>query len=127
MDSVEIKENVHAFSWEPVGSKFAIIHGESQQLNVSFYGVKTGQTPSLLKKWVSPSALGKFLTDRSSFRYDRKSANHLFWSPSGQFVVLAGLRNMNGVLEFIDTADFTTMNTGEHFMCTDVEWDPTGR
>ncbi len=109
MDSVEVKENVHAFSWEPVGSKFAIIHGESQQLSVSFYGVKTGQTPTMLKK------------------YERKSANHIFWSPSGQFCVLAGLRNMNGVLEFVDTADFTTMNTGEHFMCTDVEWDPTGR
>jgi translation initiation factor 3 subunit B len=40
--------------------------------------------------------------------------------------VLAGMRNMNGVLEFIDTADFTVMNSGEHFMCTDIEWDPTG-
>ena len=34
---------------------------------------------------------------------------------------------MNGVLEFIDTSDFTSMNSGEHFMCTDIEWDPTGR
>merc|ERR1712150_307385 len=54
-------------------------------------------------------------------------ANMLFWSPQGQFIVLAGLRNMNGVLECIDTADFTSMNSGEHFMCTDVEWDATGR
>jgi translation initiation factor 3 subunit B len=109
VDSVEIKENVQAFAWEPVGSKFAIIHGELQSLNVSFYGVKTGHTPILLKK------------------YERKSANQLYWSPTGQFIVLAGLRQMNGILEYIDTADFTTMNTGEHFMCTDIEWDPTGR
>jgi len=34
---------------------------------------------------------------------------------------------MNGVLEFIDTSDFTSMGGGDHFMCTDVEWDPTGR
>jgi len=34
---------------------------------------------------------------------------------------------MNGVLEFIDTNDFTVMNSGDHFMCTDIEWDPTGR
>ena len=34
---------------------------------------------------------------------------------------------MNGVFEFIDTSDFTSMGTNEHFMCTDVEWDPTGR
>ena len=30
VDSVEVKESVTAFAWEPVGSKFAIIHGESQ-------------------------------------------------------------------------------------------------
>ena len=37
------------------------------------------------------------------------------------------MRQMNGVLEFVDTADFTSMGGGEHFMCTDVEWDPTGQ
>ena len=45
----------------------------------------------------------------------------------GQFIVLAGLRSMSGTLEFVDTQDFTIMNTGEHFMATNVEWDPTGR
>merc|ERR1719369_59377 len=109
VDSVEVKESVHAFAWEPVGSKFAVIHGDSQSLNVSFYGLKPGENPVLLKK------------------YERKTANHLFWSPTGQFIILAGLRSMNGVLEFIDTSDFTSMGGGEHFMCTDVEWDPTGR
>lgn len=109
VDSVEVKETVHAFSWEPVGSKFAVIHGEAQALSVSFFGLKAGQTPVLLKK------------------YERKTANHIFWAPTGQFVVLAGLRSMNGCLEFVDTSDFTTMGNGEHFMCTDVEWDPTGR
>jgi len=35
---------------------------------------------------------------------------------------------MNGILEFVDTSDMTVMTTPqEHFMCTDVEWDPTGR
>lgn len=37
---MQVKESVHAFSWEPVGSKFAVIHGESQSLNVSFYELK---------------------------------------------------------------------------------------
>ena len=109
VDTVKIEETVHAFSWEPVGSKFGVIHGDSQSLNVSFYGLKKGTEPEILKK------------------YERKTANHIFWAPTGQFVVLAGLRSMNGVLEFVDTSDFTSMGTGEHFMCTDVEWDPTGR
>ena len=47
VDSVEIKENVCAFAWEPVGSKFAIIHGESQSMNVSFYSVTTGNIITL--------------------------------------------------------------------------------
>ena len=34
---------------------------------------------------------------------------------------------MNGVLEFVDTQDMTVMAQTEHFMATDVEWDPTGR
>ena len=34
---------------------------------------------------------------------------------------------MNGVLEFYDTVDSTCMSQAEHFMATDVEWDPTGR
>ena len=34
---------------------------------------------------------------------------------------------MNGFFEFIDTNDMTVMNSREHFMATDVEWDPTGR
>jgi len=109
VDSVELKESVQAFSWEPTGSKFAVIHGDAQSLNVTFYGIKAGHTIVMLKK------------------YERKTANHIFWSPMGQFVILAGLRSMNGSLEFVDTSDFTTMGTGEHFMCTEVEWDPTGR
>jgi len=109
VDSVEIKDNVHAFAWEPVGSKFAVIHGEIPNVSVSFYEVKSGQTPALLKK------------------LDRKQINHLFWAPTGQFIVLAGLRSMNGYLEFVDTSDFTVMNVSEHLMATDIEWDPTGR
>ncbi|XP_069695662.1 eukaryotic translation initiation factor 3 subunit B [Periplaneta americana] len=109
VDSVEIKEVIHAFAWEPVGSKFAIIHGDGPNISVSFYGVKTGQTPSLLK------------------RFEKKACNSLFWAPCGQFIVLAGLRNLGGTLEFVDTNDFTIMNSTEHFACSDVEWDPTGR
>ena len=109
VDTVKIEESVHAFSWEPIGSKFAVIHGDAQSLSVTFYGLKKGQGPEVLKK------------------YERKTANHIFWSPTGQFCILAGLRSMNGVFEFIDTSDFTSMSSGEHFMATDVEWDPTGR
>ncbi|GBN06702.1 Eukaryotic translation initiation factor 3 subunit B [Araneus ventricosus] len=109
VDSIEIKDSIVAFAWESIGNKFAVIHGDSPNICVSFYGIKPGGTVSLLKK------------------FERKQCNRLFWSPNGQFIVLAGLRSMSGKLEFIDTADFTVMAQNEHFMATDVEWDPTGR
>lgn len=110
VDSVESKEPIQAFAWEPIGSKFAIIHGESPNISVSFYEVRVGQAPSLLKK------------------LEKRACNHLFWSPNGQFIVLAGLgSNGGGSLEFVDTQDFVIMNTTDHFQASDVEWDPTGR
>jgi hypothetical protein len=33
---------------------------------------------------------------------------------------------LNGQLEFFNVDEFETMATAEHFMATDVEWDPTG-
>lgn len=61
-------------------------------------------------------------------RFEKRNCNHLFWAPIGQFIVLASLRNnMSGVLEFIDTNDFISMNVADHYQCSDVEWDPTGR
>ncbi|CAG9858513.1 unnamed protein product [Phyllotreta striolata] len=110
VDSVECKEPIQAFAWEPIGSKFAMIHGESPNINVSFYEVRVGQAPIILKK------------------FDKKACNHLFWAPSGQFIVLAGLgSNGGGSLEFVDTHEFLIMNTTDHFQMSDVEWDPSGR
>lgn len=53
VDSVEIKEPIHAFAWEPIGNKFAIIHGEIPSVNVSFYEVRCGHQPALLSKLIS--------------------------------------------------------------------------
>ncbi|XP_076055682.1 eukaryotic translation initiation factor 3 subunit b [Oratosquilla oratoria] len=109
VDSLEIKENIQAFAWEPIGNKFGIISGEPPSVAVTFFQVNKGLAPSELKK------------------FEKRACNNLFWSPQGQFVVLAGLRNLSGALEFIDTKDFQVMAATEHFMATDIEWDPTGR
>lgn len=108
VDSVEIKEAISAFAWEPVGTKFSIIHGESSSANVSFYEVKKGQKVSLVKK------------------LEKKQCTHLFWSPRGTHIVLANLTM--GTFEFVDANnDFIIMNSGDHFRASEVEWDPTGR
>uniref|UniRef100_A0A8C5Z4E2 Eukaryotic translation initiation factor 3 subunit B n=1 Tax=Marmota marmota marmota TaxID=9994 RepID=A0A8C5Z4E2_MARMA len=109
VDVVEMKETIIAFAWEPNGSKFAVLHGEAPRISVSFYHVKSNGKIELIKV------------------FDKQQANTIFWSPQGQFVVLAGLRSMNGALAFVDTSDCTVMNIAEHYMASDVEWDPTGR
>lgn len=101
-------DKVIAFAWEPKGHRFAVIHGDNPRPDVSFYSVKGGK-------------VSKLTTLKS------KQANALFWSPSGRFIILAGLKGFNGQLEFYNVDELETMATAEHFMATDVEWDPTGR
>ncbi|KTG05042.1 hypothetical protein cypCar_00004731 [Cyprinus carpio] len=103
VDVVEMKEGIIAFAWEPNGSKFAVLHGESPRINVSFYHVKNNGKIDLIKM------------------FDKQQANSIFWSPQGQFLVLAGLRSMNGALAFVDTSDCTMMNIAEHYMASDVD------
>mmetsp|Transcript_26880 Transcript_26880/g.43881 ORF Transcript_26880/g.43881 Transcript_26880/m.43881 type:complete len:667 (-) Transcript_26880:280-2280(-) len=111
IEVLEMKEAMIAFAWEPKGIRFAIIHGEGPRGDVSFYSMENprGGKLKLLKT------------------LEKKAANHLFWSPQGTYVVLAGLKTLNGVLEFFNVDSMEPMSTDEHFMCTDVEWDPTGR
>jgi len=104
------KEKIHAFVWEPKGPRFAIVHGNGPRPSVTFYTMrdKNGKVKLL-----------HTLTN--------KQCNSIFWSPQGSFVLLAGLKSMNGQLEFFNVDDLETMATAEHFMCNYVNWDPTGR
>jgi len=109
IENLELKDPVHAFAWEPSGDRFAVIHSENAlKPDVSFYEMG-----------------GKKLKHLGTL--EKKVANHLFWAPRGGFIVLAGLKNLNGVLEFFDVNDMTTMANEEHVMCTNVDWDPSGR
>jgi len=101
-------EIVLDFAWEPKGSKIGIIHGEALRPNVSFYSIEGSQT--------------KHLTT-----LDKKSVSKLYWSPLGNYILLAGLHNVTGSLEFYDVKNLETLAQEEHYMCTSIEWDPTGR
>jgi len=110
IEVLELKHSIIAFAWEPNGSRFAIIHSsESAKCpDVSFYGLEGTQLKHL-----------KTL--------EKRPASHLFWSPRGDFIVLAGLRNHNGVLEFYNVNDMETFASSDHSAATELEWDPTGR
>ena len=58
---------------------------------------------------------------------DRKGVNQVLWSPLGRVAVLAGIKGYQGELEFWDTEELIQLGSGEHYMCTDAEWDPSGR
>jgi translation initiation factor 3 subunit B len=40
---------------------------------------------------------------------------------------MAGMKTLNGQLLFFNADDMEVLGEDEHFMCTDIEWDPTGR
>ncbi|XP_020093747.1 eukaryotic translation initiation factor 3 subunit B-like [Ananas comosus] len=105
-------DKIVAFAWEPKGHRFAVIHGDGPRPDVSFYSMKTANNTGRVSKLTTLKA---------------KQANALYWSPAGRFIVLAGLKGFNGQLEFYNVDELETMATGEHFMATDIEWDPTGR
>jgi translation initiation factor 3 subunit B len=106
-----IKElTIQSVAWEPSGSRFVMIATSEQKLHVGVYAM-------------DPKAGIKELKFM-----ERKTVNSVFWSPKGHIFVLAGLRNMQGELEWWDADDLgQPIGTGEHFQCTDVQWDPTGR
>ncbi len=104
-------EKIIAFAWEPSGHRFCVIHGEGARPDVSFYTMRADGGSKL-----------KHLATLKG-----KSANAIFWSPAGRHLVLAGLKGLNGQLEFFSADEMETLATAEHFMCTDVDWDPTGR
>lgn len=47
---VPISEGIIAFAWEPNGSKFAVLHGESPRISSSFYHVKNNGKIELISK-----------------------------------------------------------------------------
>eukprot|EP01089_Gocevia_fonbrunei_P016729 TRINITY_DN5256_c0_g1_i1.p1 TRINITY_DN5256_c0_g1~~TRINITY_DN5256_c0_g1_i1.p1 ORF type:complete len:674 (+),score=165.09 TRINITY_DN5256_c0_g1_i1:136-2157(+) len=110
VDLIEIKEQIIAFAWEPTGNRFAVIHTTSTRHSVSFYSMK-----GVGEKCVMLNTL------------EKRQANHLFWSPQGRFIVLAGFGNFAGMLEFYDVQEQESMRTDQHTMVTALEWDPTGR
>ena len=116
---IEVQEfskdtKIVAFAWEPKGQRFAIVHSDVSSANrtdVSLYsmGSVCNGCVSLIKT------------------FDRKPCNSLFWSPAGNILLLVNLKGTAGQLEWLDANVQQAVGEAEHFMCSDVEWDPTGR
>eukprot|EP00188_Purpureofilum_apyrenoidigerum_P002058 Plantae.Rhodophyta-Purpureofilum_apyrenoidigerum.ctg22246.p1 GENE.Plantae.Rhodophyta-Purpureofilum_apyrenoidigerum.ctg22246~~Plantae.Rhodophyta-Purpureofilum_apyrenoidigerum.ctg22246.p1 ORF type:complete len:633 (-),score=145.85 Plantae.Rhodophyta-Purpureofilum_apyrenoidigerum.ctg22246:61-1830(-) len=110
------KEVVDAFEWEPKGNRFAVIHGDPpNKSDVSFYSMESTTNGQL----------------KHLFTLEKRSFNQVFWSPAGNFCMLARLGNpnesVNGTFEWYNVSDQEMIGSGEHYCSTNVEWDPSGR
>mmetsp|Transcript_34406 Transcript_34406/g.107948 ORF Transcript_34406/g.107948 Transcript_34406/m.107948 type:complete len:675 (+) Transcript_34406:83-2107(+) len=107
-------QSILAFAWEPKGLRFALVHSDANnasRTDVSLHtmGSRHNGKCSLLKT------------------FERKPCNALFWSPAGNILLLANLKATAGNLEWLDANTCQTIGEAEHFMCSNIEWDPTGR
>ncbi|CAM9486575.1 unnamed protein product, partial [Phaeothamnion confervicola] len=74
VEMMEMRDKVVAFAWEPSGDRFAIIHGEPPKQSVTFYTMKGGASGNELQELAT---------------LDDRPANHLYWSPSGGYILMA--------------------------------------
>ena len=108
-------EKILGLAWEPHGHRFAILHGDPTRPSVSIYSMKDPKT----------NVVGGV---HHLHTMPNRNATSLLWSPTGRFLLLAGLKGgHNGKLEWWDVEELSVIGAGEHFMATEVAWDPTGR
>ena len=130
VEMLDIKDAVMALSFEPGGSRFAMIHAEnpsSTKVDVTFYNMrkkveqkkKPGQKGPKQMTWISE--LNKVET------LEGKQCNCIFWSPAGSTIILGSLgESSSGTLEFYD-CDTKSLVVKEHYRCNNIVWDPSGR
>lgn len=111
-------ETITHIAWEPRGDRFSVLATEGQKVFVYFYQ---------MANIAAATAAGVVEGVKLLKVVERKGINQILWSPRGRFCVLAGIRGFQGDLEFWDADDLIMMGSGDHYMCTDIEWDPTGR
>eukprot|EP00934_Nitzschia_sp_Nitz4_P006930 Nitzschia sp. Nitz4//scaffold5_size260463//152903//155209//NITZ4_000991-RA/size260463-augustus-gene-0.12-mRNA-1//1//CDS//3329555367//6920//frame0 len=135
VEMLDMKDAVMALSWEPRGSRFAMIHAENpsaSKVDVSFYDMmKKTEVFSIAKKGSNKGKQQKSIQVISELNLvetlEGKQCNMLFWSPAGSTIVLASLGDSaSGTLEFynVSTKDLTVK---EHYRANQVLWDPSGR
>lgn len=114
VDVLEFDIKVEDFAWEPAGHRFA-----------------ASRKPDVLKTLVGIYTMDAVENGLSTVRLvgdvlERKSAGKLLWCPRGDFLLLASVGSTGAALEFFHVGEMSTIVTRDHYMATDVEWDPSG-
>ena len=127
VESVEVKENVYSFAWEPNGARFAIISGE-----------QTSKTTGSFYKIVSPTqnVAGKIELIKE---FKNRGCLQVSWSPQGQYCALVttvsksannqpvAATSCHAEFYEVQASDVQFFTKVEHEHMSDYEWDPTGR
>ena len=108
VEMLDTKDAVMALSFEPRGSRFAMIHAENptaSKVNVSFYDMmKVGEVPVKgTKKGAAAKQEGTIAELNKIETLVGRQCNFIFWSPAGSTILMASLGDTaSGTLEFYD-------------------------
>lgn len=117
VDTVEIKDTVKTFAWETGGRRFGVIttDADGHRPKIIFYKLGTEKCEEVARLDLPVAS----------------SYTNIFWAPLGQYFVLAGMgAGTNGDLLFgglMPDNKLEILHKEDHFMLTQVEWDPSSR
>merc|ERR1719277_427168 len=113
LDTVEVKDLVRGFYWETKGSRFAVLTTD-----------EGGQCPKLLIYQLSKDKCELI----KETNLPSNSFNNLFWAPDGQYFVCAAIGHGDLLFGGLTSDNkLEILHKDEHFMLTDVQWDPSSR
>merc|ERR1719235_1262523 len=113
VDVVEVKDTVKGFYWESKGSRFAVLTTDEAGLKpkLTFYSLNNDKIDCVF-----------------TFDLPSNSFNSFFWAPDGQYFVVAAISGGDLLWGCLNHDNkFEVLYKDEHFMLTDVAWDPSSR
>jgi translation initiation factor 3 subunit B len=114
-DTIEIKDTVKAFHWETASSRFGVITTD-----------EAGHKPKLIMYMLGAAKTEQIaIVDLPSPHF-----SHIYWAPGGNYFVCAAMGSNAGDLLFgalMPDNKLEILAKDEHFMVTNVEWDPSSR
>jgi translation initiation factor 3 subunit B len=112
IESVEIKETVKSFNWEPNGNRFCILTTDEagHNLKAQFYALGTNDCQQVAKHDL------------------HAGISAVFWAPAGQYFVMAAIPGGDLVFGHLNEHNkLDILHKDEHFLMTEVMWDPSSR
>ena len=112
----EQNELLKGVYWQPSGDKFITHH------NIEFKSILALYTVNHVENGLE--------VIKELARVERKQVSFIYWSPRGDFLVMAGFESSTALLEFWQCSpagELVLVGTREHVYATEVAWEPAGR